>query len=48
MMRYARLPAPLTLMLVAGILVAPASTLEFQPTQAGPSRQFQFSARVRF
>ena len=32
----------------SGVRPDEQGTLAFQPTQAGPSRQFQFSARVRF
>jgi len=32
----------------SGVRPDEQGTLEFQPTQAGPARQFQFTARVRF
>jgi len=32
----------------SGVRPDEQGTLDFQPTQAGPARQFQFSARVRF
>jgi len=32
----------------SGVRPDEQGTLAFQPTQAGPARQFQFSARVKF
>ena len=32
----------------SGVRPDEQGTLAFQPTQAGPARQFQFTARVRF
>ena len=32
----------------SGVRQDEPGTLAFQPTQAGPARQFQFTARVRF